>query len=254
MNEIINKLKKDTNNLDNINYRKKRILFKDIYIVFNETLTSSSNISDFIIRSLNKIKIPSYNRIKNNISNFKYKEINTYKDLCLYLNSGFTIIMISRNKYLALETKKNLSRGISTPTTENTPRGALDSFTENIEINIGLIKRRIKSNDLWIKKYKLGKYTMTDVSLIYINSIIKPEIIDKINKLINKINIDGMIASGTMRNLIEKENKNPFPSTISTEKPYVVTRYLLQGYAIILVDNDPFAIVLPTTLNDNFIS
>ena len=67
MNEIINKLKKDTNNLDNINYRKKRILFKDIYIVFNETLTSSSNISDFIIRSLNKIKIPSYNRIKNNI-------------------------------------------------------------------------------------------------------------------------------------------------------------------------------------------
>ncbi|MDD6093763.1 MAG: spore germination protein [bacterium] len=254
MNEIINKLKKDTNNLDNINYRKKRILFKDIYIVFNETLTSSSNISDFIIRSLNKIKIPSYNRIKNNISNFKYKEINTYKDLCLYLNSGFTIIMISRNKYLALETKKDLSRSISTPTTENTPRGALDSFTENIETNIGLIKRRIKSNDLWIKKYKLGKYTMTDVSLIYINSIIKPEIIDKIDKLINKINIDGMIASGTLKNLIEKENKNPFPSTISTEKPYVVTRYLLQGYAIILVDNDPFAIVLPTTLNDNFIS
>ena len=254
MNEIINKLKKDTNNLDNINYRKKRILFKDIYIVFNETLTSSSNISDFIIRSLNKIKIPSYNRIKNNISNFKYKEINTYKDLCLYLNSGFTIIMISRNKYLALETKKDLSRSISTPTTENTPRGALDSFTENIETNIGLIKRRIKSNDLWIKKYKLGKYTMTDVSLIYINSIIKPEIIDKIDKLINKINIDGMIASGTLKNLIEKENKNPFPSTISTEKPYVVTRYLLQGYAVILVDNDPFAIVLPTTLNDNFIS
>ena len=162
--------------------------------------------------------------------------------------------MISRNKYLALETKKDLSRSISTPTTENTPRGALDSFTENIETNIGLIKRRIKSNDLWIKKYKLGKYTMTDVSLIYINSIIKPEIIDKINKLINKINIDGMIASGTMRNLIEKENKNPFPSAISTEKPYVVTKYLLQGYAVILVDNDPFAIILPTTLNDNFIS
>lgn len=254
MNEIINKLKKETNNLENINYRKKRILFKNIYIIFNETLTSSSNISDFIIRSLNKIKIPSYNKIKNNISNFKYKEINTYKDLCLYLNSGFTIIMVSHNKYLALETKKDLSRGISTPTTENTPRGALDSFTENIETNIGLIKRRIKSNDLWIKKYKLGKYTMTDVSLIYINSITKSDIIDKIDKLIKKINIDGMIASGTLRNLIEKENKNPFPSAISAEKPYVVTRYLLQGYAVILVDNDPFAIILPTTLNDNFIS
>ena len=64
--------------------------------------------------------------------------------------------MYSNNKYIALETRKNLSRGISTPVTENTARGPLDSFTENIEINIGLIKRRIKSNDLWINKYIIG--------------------------------------------------------------------------------------------------
>jgi len=251
---IINKLKKETNNQDNIIYRKKKILYKEIYLIYNETLISSSSISDFVIRSLNKIKIPTYKNIINKISNFKYKEINNYQDISYYLNSGFTIILISKSKYLALETKKDLSRGITTPTTENTPRGALDSFTENIENNIGLIKRRIKSNDLWIKKYRIGKYTDTSIALLYINSIAKEELINKVDKLLKKINIDGIIASGVLRNLIEKENKNIFPNSISSEKPYTATKYLLQGNIIILVDNDPFCLILPTTLNDNFIT
>lgn len=254
MKNIINKLKKETNSNSFIVYRKKHLLYKSIYIIFNETLISSDTVSDFIIRSLNKIKIPTYQNIINRISNFKYKEISTYEDITYYLNSGFTIILVSKNKYLALETRKNLTRSISTPITENTPRGALDSFTENIEINVGLIKRRIKSNDLWIKNYRLGKYTDTSVAMLYIKSIAKEELVDKVDKLINNINIDGLVAAGMLRNLIEKENKNAFPNALSAEKPYTATRYLLMGNIVILVDNDPFAIILPITLNDNFIS
>ena len=254
MEYIINKLKADTNNDENIIYRKKQILFKKIYILYNQTITSSSDISDFIIRSLNKIYIPTYNNIVNKISNFKYKSLTNYNDLCYYLNSGFTIILFNKNKFIALETRKDLSRGITTPTTENTPRGALDSFTENIENNIGLIKRRIKSNDLWIKNYRLGKYTDTSVSLLYIKSIAKDSLVTNVDKLLNKINIDGIIATGTIRNLIEKENKNNFPNTMTAEKPYTAVKYLLQGNVIILADNDPFALILPTNINDYFIS
>lgn len=254
MNEIINRLKKETNNLDNIIYRKKRILYKDIYIIYIDALISSDKISDFVIRSLNHIHIPTYNNIINKISNFKYKELTTYKDLIYYLNSGFTILMINKNKYIALETRRDLSRGVSTPITENTSRGPLDSFTENIEANIGLLKRRIKSNDLWIKKYKLGKYTETSACLVYIKSIAKKDIVDKVDKLINNIDIDGIIASGTIRNLIENENKNIFPNIISAEKPYTAIKYLLQGNVLIMIDNDPFVLILPSTLNDHFIS
>ena len=254
MNNVINRLKKDTNNDDNIIYRKKTILFKEIYIIYNQTITSSSDISDFIIRSLNRIHIPTIKNIKNKINNFKYKELNNYNDLTYYLNSGFTIIIYSENKYIALETRKNLSRGITTPTTENTPRGALDSFTENIENNIGLIKRRIKSNDLWIKNYRMGKYTDTSVSLLYIKSITKEKLVNDVDKLLKKINIDGIIATGTIRNLIEKENKNNFQNVMTAEKPYTAIKYLLQGNVVILADNDPFALIMPTTINDYFIS
>lgn len=254
MNDIINRIKKETNNLDNVIYRKKRILHKDIYIIYIDAIISSDKISDFVIRSLNRIHIPTYKNIINKISNFKYKELTTYDELIYYLNSGFTILVVAPNKYIALETRRDLSRGVSAPVTENTARGPLDAFTENIEANIGLIKRRIKSNDLWIKKYILGKYTQTSAGLLYIKSIANEDLVNKVDNLIKKIDIDGIIASGTLRNLIEKENKNLFPNIISAEKPYTAIKYLLQGNVIIMIDNDPFILILPTTLNDHFLS
>ena len=254
MNKIIKLLKKDTNNLENIIYRKKYIGLTKIFIIYNETLVSSDKVSDFIIRSLDNITpFFVYRKIINNIDNFKYKVLRNYNEIDFYLNSGFTILLIGKH-YIALETKKDITRSITSPNTENVIRGPSDAFTENIEINIGLIKRRIKSNNLWIKNYNIGLYTKTNISLIYINTIVKEELINMIDDRLNKINIDGILSSGIIKNLIEKENKSIFPIIMSTERPYMTCKYLLNGNAVILVDNDPFALILPISLNDFFFS
>lgn len=254
MNKIIKLLKKDTNNLENIIYRKKYIGLTKIFIIYNETLVSSDKVSDFIIRSLDNITpFFVYHKIINNIDNFKYKVLINYNEIDFYLNSGFTILLIGKH-YIALETKKDITRSITSPNTENVIRGPSDAFTENIEINIGLIKRRIKSNNLWIKNYNIGLYTKTNISLIYINTIVKEELINMIDDRLNKINIDGILSSGIIKNLIEKENKSIFPIIMSTERPYMTCKYLLNGNAVILVDNDPFALILPISLNDFFFS
>ncbi len=255
MKEVIDKLKSDTNNLSNIIYRKKRYLLKSIWIIYNETLVSSNVVSDFIIRSLDSIhSFDIYKSIINNIDNFKYKEINTYFDICKYLNNGFTILLIDDDKYIALETKKEITRSVSNPVTENVIRGPLDAFNENIEINIGLIKRRIKDNNLWIEDYEIGKYTKTKVSMLYLNTVAKKELVQRIDKYLNNIDIDGILTIGNIKNLIHKENKNIFPIIISTEKPFIASKYLLEGNVIILVDNDAFALILPTTIKDYFYS
>lgn len=254
MNKIIKLLKKDTNNLENIIYRKKYIGLTKIFIIYNETLVSSDKVSDFIIRSLDNITpFFVYHKIINNIDNFKYKILRNYNEIDFYLNSGFTILLIGKH-YIALETKKDITRSITSPNTENVIRGPSDAFTENIEINIGLIKRRIKSNNLWIKNYNIGLYTKTNISLIYINTIVKEELINMIDDRLNKINIDGILSSGIIKNLIEKKNKSIFPIIMSTERPYMTCKYLLNGNAVILVDNDPFALILPISLNDFFFS
>ena len=99
--------------------------------------------------------------------------MNSFDDIIYHINSGFSIILVEGKKPIAVETKKNLSRGISSPLTENSVRGAMDSFNENIETNIGLIYRRIRSSDLWVMDFKIGKYTGTKVSLLYVNGIVK---------------------------------------------------------------------------------
>ena len=257
---IINKIKKDTNNNGNIVFRKKYISKCLVYIIFNDSVSSSSGISDFVIRSLDLIedkgikKRKLYDVILNDIDNFKVKVINNYDELIYYLNSGFSIILVDSNKPLALETRKDLSRGITSPLTENSVRGAMDSFNENIETNIGLVYRRIKTANLWVTDFKIGKYTSTKVSLLHINGIAYDDLVNDIKEKLEKIDIDGITNSGDIKNLIEKENKSVFPTIITTERPDIACDALLNGKVVIIIDNSPFALVIPGLLNDYFIN
>lgn len=258
--KIIEKLKKDTNNASDITYREKKVWKKRTEIIYIESLTNSDKISDFIIRSLDKIdkyitKKNLYTTIINDIENFKYTEITSYKDISYYLNYGFTIILIEdEDKAIALETKGELNRSIQTSQTENTLRGSMDSFVENMQTNLGLIRRRIKDNNLWINSHELGRYTKTKVNIIYIKSICKQEYIDEVEKYLKKIDIDGITSSGTIKNLIEQENKSTFPTVISTERPDRVSQALLSGKIAIMVDTSPFALIIPVCINDFFLA
>ncbi len=259
--KIVTKLKEETKQADDITYRKKIICQKEIYIIYNEPLTSSDKISDFIIRSLDRIN-RIYKKqsnleeiIFNEIDNFKIKKIKDYQEICYYLNYGFTILLLEgSNTYFALETKRNLSRGISAPQTETALRGAMDSFVEDMQTNMGLIRRRLKNNNLWVEANEIGKYTKTKVNVLYINGICKKEVVDYVNQLLKKINIDGIMSSGTIKNLIEKENKSVFPTIFSTERPDKVCQSLLSGKIVIMVDCSQFALILPIVMNDLFLS
>lgn len=168
------------------------------------------------------------------------------------MHKGFTIILIeNEEKAFALETKANLNRAISEPSTENTVRGARDSFVEDFQINIGLIKKRIKTNDLWIDKMEIGKYSSTSIGIVYINGIVKKELVDEVKKRLNQINISGVVNSGTIKNLITNENVK-FPTILTTERPDLVSYSLLEGKIAIVIDNSPYVLIIPAILTDFF--
>lgn len=258
--KIINKLKEETNNSSYIVYREKYINNIKIDIIYNEVLTDQDKMSNFIYRSLDHIekiyqeKELLYDVIKNNISNIKIKEINNYQDICKYLNNGFVILLIEDDYSLALEVKKNLTRSIEKPMTETTIRGAMDSFTENIETNIGLIKRRLKTNKLWNEDMELGKYTKNKVSILTIKGLTDSKIKDNIINKLNSLEIDGVTDTGTLKHLIENETKTIFPTSITTERPDKVVSSLLRGKTVIIIDNCPFVLIMPVDINDFFLS
>lgn len=258
--KIINKLKEETNNSSYIVYREKYINNIKIDIIYNEVLTDQDKMSNFIYRSLDHIekiyqeKELLYDVIKNNISNIKIKEINNYQDICKYLNNGFVILLIEDDYSLALEVKKNLTRSIEKPMTETTIRGAMDSFTENIETNIGLIKRRLKTNKLWNEDMELGKYTKNKISILTIKGLTDSKIKDNIINKLNSLDIDGVTDTGTLKHLIENETKTIFPTSITTERPDKVVSSLLRGKTVIIIDNCPFVLIMPVDINDFFLS
>ncbi len=258
MEKIVERLKKETNNLSDIIYRIKYINDQKIYIIYNEPLVSSDKISDFIIRSLDHIdekykkKIDLYSVIKNDINNFKVTDVKNYKDIVFYLHNGFTIILFENATALAFETKRNLSRSIASPTTETTLRGPNDAFVEDIQTNTGLIKRRIKTNDLWIENLQIGRNSNTRVSIFYMNNITDKKLVNEVKKQLEKIDIDNIIDSGTIKNLIEKENKNAFPTIATSERPDRACNAILEGKVVIVVDTSPFVLILPNFLNDIF--
>ena len=249
---------------DSINYIKKlnnnsgdivtRIINNgNVGYIYLESVSSDDKVSDFLNKSI--INISSFKslfkKLENNIFNSHITTTDNYKDLFYYLASGYTVILVEGySKAIVVETKSALDRGVSESSSEPVVRGPKDSFTENHPKNIGLIRKRIKDQNLVFQNTIVGRRTKTTISVAYIKDIVNMESVNKIIDKLNKIDIDGIIDSGYIRELLEENSKSVFPKMISTERPDLACTSLLEGRIVILVENTPFALILPAMLID----
>ena len=235
-----------------------RSLNKNIGYMYFETVSSDDKISDFLTKSLINIDKSNvfnllFNKIKNNIYNSNLNTCETYDDLFYYLSSGFTAILVKNSrKAIVVETRATLDRGVVESSSEPIIRGPKDSFSENHNINIGLIRKRIKDTNLRFKDVIIGVRTKTKVTISYLYDIVPNYKIDEIISRLKEINIDGILDSGYIRELIEKNKKSLFPKVISTERPDLTCSSLLDGKIVILVENTPFVLIIPAILTDFF--
>lgn len=256
MRHIINKIKKDTGSSPDIIYKKVPILKSFIYIVYSEVLTSGDSINDFILKPItyiNNLNIELddvYTYVKNILPDNNVEEIKDYPTLLEKLLVGYTIVIID-DFILAIETRKDLSRGVSTPSSEPSIKGPKDGFCEHYNTNLGLIRRRITSNNLFVKSFTVGKQTLTKVGLLYMNNIAKKSLVERVSRKLNSIQIDGIVDSGYIKRYLE-EDKSFFPSVMSTERCDLVSQALLEGKVCILVDNSCYVLILPTFFIDYF--
>lgn len=245
-NKIINNLSK------NPDFVVKKINIKGEYIIllFFETLCDTKNINDFLLKPLSEINnnnksllFDFKNLIEKYIPSFKVNEIKNYTDAIFNLYNGF-VILFFRSKCYSLEFRKQLDSGIGSSENEKSIKGPKDSFTENYQTNIGLIRKRIKNNELVLKEIVIGKRSNTKVGILYVNDIANEKLIKKIVNKINKINIDSIPDSNYIYEYISN-NKSLFPNVITTERPDYVSYKLLNGKICIVVENTPSVLLLP---------
>lgn len=251
MNKNIDMIKKNLGNSSDIVIRN----LENISYIYLESVSSDDKISNFLLKSITKlINIDNLlEELKSNIYNSHIEIISDINDSYYYLASGYTCLFINNeDKYIAIETKLKIDRGVTESTSEPLIRGPKDSFTENNAINLGLIRKRIKDPKLRIDEIKLGRRTSSKTSIIYIDDIVNKDSVNQIKKILGKIDIDGILDTGYLRDFLEKEQKSLFPKIISTERPDLTCQNLLNGKIIIMVENSPYVIILPAVLSDFF--
>lgn len=255
----IENIKQSYGNSDDLVTRNINIKRKKIAYMFLQSVSSDDKISDFLMKSIsNLIKENSINiftdlfkNLENTIYSSNLSIVKDYDELLYKLSSGFTCIFVDGfNEVITVEAKASLDRGVTESSSESIIRGPKDSFTENHETNLGLIRKRIKDENLWFKDLKIGKRTKTKVTIGYINDIANHENVEILEKRLKRINIDGILDSGYIREFLTSKSKSSFPQMISTERPDLVCGSLLEGKIIILVENSPYALILPGLLID----
>ena len=179
MNNIIKRILQDFKNTPDLIIRK----IQSIYVIYLETISSSDKINDYILKNLNYfINTKDNIDISKLIPSPNVKFLNNYKKLEYYLTNGFTLIIYNKN-ILAVETRADINRSISTPDVEQSLYGPKDSFIENYQINIGLIKKRIKTKHLKIKELNIGRKSDTKVGILYIDDIADKNIVGLLEQI-----------------------------------------------------------------------
>ena len=235
--KLIDNIKSSFNNSSDLKIKK----VKNTYIIFINSICNLSVINDFIIKNiLNNSNVNDYIGPSS-------KKIND-KEIIYYLLNGYTII-IKRNIY-AIETKGNLIRSIEKPSVETDMYGPKDSFNESIENNIGLIKRRIKTPYLINDDFVIGTISKTNICILYLKDITDINLVNKVKNQINHINIDSILSVGNIKQLLSKENRTFLPTIQETERPDLACNSLIEGKIILLMDNSPFAIIMPSFFVD----
>ena len=167
------------------------------------------------------------------------------------LLSGYTLLFIDGlTSILVVESRKMESRAIAEPETEATVRGPRDSFVEGLQINISLIRRRLKNPNLIVKKFTIGVRSNTDIAIIYFRGIANLRLVDEVERRLKNIKIDAPSGLGVVEGLIEDHPYSPFPTMLPTERPDKFAAALMEGKVGIMMDGDPYCLLAPVTIND----
>lgn len=177
--------------------------------------------------------------------------LQTSGELSVSLLSGVPILLIDGyTQALAIDFRTYPSRSIEEPSKDKVLRGPKDGFVETIVFNTALIRRRIRSTDLVMEITSAGKSSHTDIVLSYMGSRVDRHFLDNVRKRISEISVDAltMNCESLAEALCPHHWINPFPKYKYTERPDTAASAILEGSIVLLIDNSPSAIILPTTL------
>jgi spore germination protein len=171
-----------------------------------------------------------------------------FQEVINQILSGCTILLINGLKdALFISEQSWEQRSVDEPVSEAVVLGPREGFTENIGTNTSMIRRRLKTTKLKFESMKIGTLSSTEVVITYLEDLAEHSIVEEVRSRLNRIDIDAIEDSGYIVEFIEDQPFSLFPQVLQTERPDRVVGNLLEGKIGIIVENSPFALIVPVT-------
>ena len=226
-------------------------------VCYYDSLTSSDQINRYVLEKLmlKSDKNITINNAKKILARFipvyDVKNTKDTKELILSLYDGDCVVLIDGlSEAMIINVSETKGRLVTEPLVEVSSIGPQEGFVEDVQLNLTLLRKRVKTAKLKVERSVLGRVCKNHIMVAYIDGIVKKNLVDELKMRISHIDTDGFIDSGHLRRFLNENKFSPFPQEIMTERPDRCVNYLLEGRIVVFVDGSPFALIYPSVFID----
>lgn len=226
----------------------------DCLMVYIEVAVSNMMLDDSAIgKMVNHFWEVSPERIQEFVSNNSLgiadvKKLGTMEEAFSALLAGNAVFFIDGyDQAMKISSKGYPGMGVSEAETEKVIRGSREGFTDSVKTNSALVRKRLRDTRMKVEEHQIGTRSHTMLQLLYMEDLVHEELLEDIRERLGQYEIDGILDSGMLEQLTEDTWYSPFPQYQTTERPDRAAQEILNGKIILICDNSPAALILPSS-------
>lgn len=229
------------------------------FLIYVEVASSNMMLEDSVIgRFLNHMRSVEDQEIgeilsKDALGISDTKLLDTMEESMAAMLAGNVVLFVDGFPHgIKIGSKGYPSAGVMKAESEKVLRGSKEAFSESVKVNTALMRKRIRDTRMKVLEQPVGRYSNTMTALVYMEGIAYQPILAQIRKKLESFEADGVLDSGVIEQLTEDAWRSPFPQYQTTERPDRAAMAVLEGRVVLISDNSPEALILPTTWNSLF--
>ena len=225
-----------------------------LFLYAVDGLTSGGDISEFVVKPITEhltadsMDVLYHDALQGMVYNAVADPCRDLDEVAMKLVNGFCVVLFPGVGAIGFETKTPEKRGPSAPAVENTVKGPKDAFVETSRTNTSLVRRHLRSPDLRIYETRVGRRSITNVSLLWMEGITNDTLVRRMKERLDEIDIDGFLTPASVEEYVTGSRKTAFPLIQYTERTDKFCQGLLDGRVGLIVDGIPLGYLAPTDL------
>lgn len=216
----------------------------------SEEIVSSAVANNITVKRVKKFNLVDY-IYSCLIPHNDLEKVQSFEEAISLVNAGNCALFIDTiDTCFVCDVKGYEKRSINPPINEIVIRGSQEAFVENIRTNTSMLRRLVNNENLIVENSSVGVVSKTDCAICYLKDIANDDLVAEVKYRINNLDIDYIISSGQLEELLKQNSKSSIPELLTTERPDRAASSILDGKVVIILNGTPISLIVPCTFFD----